>query len=87
MTLRHARPRLVLAQAGIDGLNGDFAAAAALLQQAEQLVQGQTTAEATAIHGEIAAMRTMALSMIGDQRAATIGQHGAGPAARSSPTA
>ena len=34
--LRHERPRLVLAQAGIDGSNGDFAAAAAQLQQAER---------------------------------------------------
>jgi LuxR family transcriptional regulator, maltose regulon positive regulatory protein len=73
-TLRHERPRLVLAQAGIDGLNGDFIAATAQLHHAEQLVHGQTTAEASAIHGEIAAMQTMALSMIGDPRAATIGQ-------------
>jgi ATP/maltotriose-dependent transcriptional regulator MalT len=72
--LRHERPRLVLAQAGIDGSNGDFAAAAAQLQQAERLVQGQETPEAIATHGEIAAMRTMALSMIGDQRATTVGQ-------------
>ena len=72
--LRHKRPRLILAQAGIDGLNGDFAAAAAQLQQAERLVQGQETTEATAIQGEIAALRTMALSMIGDQRAMAIGQ-------------
>jgi LuxR family maltose regulon positive regulatory protein len=72
--LRHARPRLLLAQASIDGLNGDFVAAAAQLQQAEQLVEGQTTPEAITAHGEIAAMRTMALSMIGDPRAAMIGQ-------------
>jgi ATP/maltotriose-dependent transcriptional regulator MalT len=72
--LRNTRPRLLLAQAGIDGANGDFAAAATQLQQAERLVQGQETAEATATEGEIAAMRTMALSMIGDQRAMAIGQ-------------
>jgi LuxR family maltose regulon positive regulatory protein len=72
--LRHNRPRLALAQAGIDGANGDFVAAAAQLQQAERLVHGQTTAEASATQGEIAAMRTMALSMIGDQRATTIGR-------------
>jgi LuxR family maltose regulon positive regulatory protein len=72
--LRRERPRLVLAQAGIDGLNGDFAAAAAQLQQAEQLVQGQMTAEAIAIHGEIAAMRTLALGMIGDPHAMAIGR-------------
>ena len=72
--LRQERPRLVLAQAAIDGLNGDFSAAAAQLQHAAQLVQGQATAEAIVAHGEIAAMQTMALSMIGDQRATTIGQ-------------
>ena len=72
--LRCQRPRLMLAQAEIDGLNGDFAAAAAQLQQAARLVQGQETTEATAIQGEIAAMQTMALSMIGDRRAMTIGR-------------
>jgi LuxR family maltose regulon positive regulatory protein len=72
--MRHERPRLLLAQAGIDGSNGDFAAAAAQLQQAERLVHGHATPEATATQGEIAAMRTMALSMIGDPRATTIGR-------------
>jgi LuxR family maltose regulon positive regulatory protein len=72
--LRHQRPRLALAQAGIDESNGDFAAAAAQLQQAERLIHGQETTEAIATQGEIAAMRTMALSMIGDQRATTIGR-------------
>jgi LuxR family maltose regulon positive regulatory protein len=72
--LRHQRPRLILAQASIDESNGDFTAAAAQLQQAEQLVQDQTGAQATATQGEIAAMRTMALSMIGDQRATEVGR-------------
>ncbi|MEP7189372.1 MAG: helix-turn-helix transcriptional regulator, partial [Roseiflexaceae bacterium] len=71
--LRHERPLLVLAQAGIDGSNGDFAAAAALLQQAERMIHSQATATTTT-HGEIAAMRTMALSMIGDQRATAVGR-------------
>ncbi|MEO7910297.1 MAG: hypothetical protein ABIV47_11670, partial [Roseiflexaceae bacterium] len=72
--LRRQRPRLLLAQAGIDGSNGDFAAAANLLQQAERMVHDQATAKATTTHGEITAMRTMALSMIGDPRATAIGQ-------------
>jgi LuxR family maltose regulon positive regulatory protein len=71
--LRHERPRLVLAQAGIHGSNGDFAAVAALLQQAERMVHGQATLEATTTQGESAALRTMALSMIGDQRATAVG--------------
>jgi LuxR family maltose regulon positive regulatory protein len=72
--LRRQRPRLALAQAGIDGLNSDFAAAAAQLQQAELALRGCGAEAAAAVEGEIAALRTIALSMLGDQRAIAIGR-------------
>jgi LuxR family maltose regulon positive regulatory protein len=72
--LRSERPRLALVGGLLDGLNGDFASAAARLQQAEQRLVGWDAREAAAVHGEIAALRTMALSMIGDQRAMAVGQ-------------
>jgi LuxR family maltose regulon positive regulatory protein len=68
------RPRLALAQAMIDGLNGDYATAAARLQQAEAGLAGWEAGEAAAVEGEIAALRTMALSMIGDRHAMPFGQ-------------
>ncbi|HEU5103018.1 MAG TPA: LuxR C-terminal-related transcriptional regulator [Roseiflexaceae bacterium] len=72
--MRRERPRLSLAQGMLDGLNGDFASAAAQLQQAERSLAEWDSPDAAAVEGEIAALRTMALSMIGDPRAMPVGQ-------------
>ncbi len=68
------RPRLALAQAYIAGSNGDYAAAEAQLRQAEAGVEGWDEVEAAAVRGEVAALRALALSMLGDARAADLGR-------------
>jgi LuxR family transcriptional regulator, maltose regulon positive regulatory protein len=72
--LRLVRPRLALAYACVDGFNSDFAAAEAHLREAEAGAQAWDENQAATLRIEVAALRAVGGSILGDRRATQAGR-------------
>jgi LuxR family maltose regulon positive regulatory protein len=71
--LRRVRPRLALADAGVAVFNADFAAAEAYLLEAEAAAPSEDEDQAV-LQIEVAALRAVASSVLGDRRAPELGR-------------
>ncbi len=72
--LRRARPRLALAYACVAGFNADYAAAEAYLREAESGAQAWDEDQAAEICIQVAALRAVGGSLLGDPRATDLGR-------------
>jgi LuxR family maltose regulon positive regulatory protein len=72
--LRLARPRLALAYAAVAVFNADFAAVEAYLSEAEAAVLSEDEDQVVALRIEVAALRAVASSVLGDRRAPELGR-------------
>jgi LuxR family maltose regulon positive regulatory protein len=72
--LRRARPRIALAYACVAGFNADYATAEGYLREAEAGAQAWGEDQAAALRTEVAALRAVGGSLLGDRRAADLGR-------------
>jgi LuxR family transcriptional regulator, maltose regulon positive regulatory protein len=72
--LRRTRPRIALAHACVAGFNADYAAAESYLREAEAGAQAWDENQAAALRIEIAALRAVGGSLLGDRRATDLGR-------------
>jgi LuxR family transcriptional regulator, maltose regulon positive regulatory protein len=72
--LRHTRPRLALAYACVAGFNADYAAAEAYLREAETAAQAWDEEQAAVLRIEVAALRAVGGSLLGDAHATDQGR-------------
>jgi LuxR family maltose regulon positive regulatory protein len=72
--LRRMRPRLALAYACVAGFNADYAAAEAYLREAEAAAHTLDESQAAALRTEVAALRAVGGSLLGDPHATDQGR-------------